>query len=92
MTAEDREAINRLSEALEANAALIGQASTAIRVVSGQALSVTEAANYLGCDRKTVDRLRTRDTFPGCFKVGAHWKIPVEDLQAYRHKNQLVRS
>lgn len=41
----------------------------------------------LSCSKVTIIKLLKQGNFPGAYRVGAHWRIPVADLEAYREAN-----
>lgn len=56
-------------------------------VTPASALTAGQAAALLSCSKVTIIKLLKQGNFPGAYRVGAHWRIPVADLEAYREAN-----
>lgn len=49
-------------------------------------LTVAQVANRLGCHPRTVLRLIGARRFPGAFQLEREWRVPVEDVAAFRER------
>ena len=54
-----------------------------------QILTMRELAAKLRCSRGTAHTLITNGAFPNAFQLGNRWRIPAEDVAAYKQKNKV---
>ena len=54
----------------------------------GPVLTITEIAVRWRVHPETVRRMTVRGDFPGAFRAGAQWRVPLEDVQAVEKGRQ----
>ena len=52
----------------------------------GPVLTISEIAARWRVHPETVRRAAVRGDFPGAFRAGSQWRVPLEDVEAYERK------
>ena len=54
-----------------------------------QLLTMPELTDKIRCSRQTAHTLISNGAFPNAFQVGNRWRIPAEDVAAFKQKNKV---
>lgn len=54
----------------------------------GPVLTIAEIARRWRVAQETVRRMAFRGDFPGAFRAGSQWRIPLEDVRAAERKGK----
>lgn len=49
----------------------------------------TDIQKLLGVNRNTALKLITSGAFPNAFKINSNWRIPAEDVAAFKRRNRV---